>query len=47
MHDFEVTDDISMNIEPAVIAPNNAYALHYMPPSGIDNAVGIRLGIVF
>ena len=47
MHDFEVSDDISMNLEPAVIAPNNAYAFHSMPPSGIENAVGIRLGVRF
>ena len=48
MHDFEVDDDISMNIEPAVIAPDNAYALHntnsYM---GGQNAIGLRIGLRF
>lgn len=36
MHDFEVTDDISMKIEPTAIAPDNAYAM-----------VGLRLGLRF
>lgn len=46
MHDFEVTDDISMNLEPAVIAPDNMYAMQtssYM----YQSAVGLRLGIRF
>ena len=47
MHDFEVGDDISMDIEPAIIAPNNAYAFNMMPSAGIDNAIGIRFGIRF
>ena len=38
MHDFEVTDDISMNLEPAIIPPANA--------SG-QNAFGLRLGFTF
>ena len=38
MHDFEVDDNISMNIEPSVIAPDNAYAMH---------SVGLKLGITF
>ena len=46
MHDFEVSDDITMNLEPAVIAPDNAYAIHTGKPSGY-NAVGLRLGITF
>ena len=46
MHDFEVSDDISMNIEPAVIAPDNAYAFH-SSSVGVNNAVGLRLGIRF
>ena len=46
MHDFEVSDEISMNLEPAVIAPDNAYAMHKGTPSGF-NAVGLRLGITF
>ena len=46
MHDFEVSDDISMNIEPAVIAPDNAYAFH-STNIGVNNAIGLRLGIRF
>lgn len=46
MHDFEVSEDISMNLEPAVIAPDNAYAMHTGGLSGY-NAVGLRLGITF
>ena len=46
MHDFEVSDDISMNLEPAVIAPDNAYAFHSTNNPG-QNAVGMRLGIRF
>ena len=48
MHDFEVDDNISMNIEPTVIAPDNTYALHRSGSySGGQNAVGLRLGITF
>lgn len=49
MHDFEVSDDITMKVEPAVIAPNNAYALQ-IPTigSGVsEQAIGLRLGIRF
>jgi hypothetical protein len=46
MQDFEVSDDISMNIEPAVIAPDNAFAFHSVN-TGVNNAVGLRLGIRF
>lgn len=46
MHDFEVNDDITMNIEPAVIAPNNAYALHTNSLGG-SNTYGLRLGFRF
>lgn len=46
MHDFEVDDQLSINFEPAVIAPNSAYALN-MPYSGGQNSVGMRLGITF
>lgn len=46
MHDFEVTDDISLNIEPAIISPYNEYAINTsMAPTG--NAVGMRVGIRF
>ena len=48
MHDFEVNDDITMNIEPTVIAPDNAYAMHGSAQYfGGQNAVGLRLGITF
>ena len=46
MHDFEVTDDITMNIEPSVIAPDNVYAMHTNNQFG-QNAVGLSLGIRF
>ena len=47
MHDFEVTDDISMNLEPAIIAPDNAYAFRGQSSDPTQNAVGLRLGIRF
>jgi len=48
MHDFEVDDNITMNIEPAVIAPDNTYALHgSMTANGNPNAIGLRIGIRF
>lgn len=48
MHDFEVTDDITMNIEPAVISPYNEYAMHTGAVTNpMNNAVGMRLGIRF
>ena len=46
MHDFEVTDDISMDIAPAIIPPDNAYALQTGSNSG-QNAFGLRLGFTF
>lgn len=46
MHDFEVDDDITIDFEPALIAPNSVYALN-VPASGAQNAVGLRLGINF
>ena len=46
MHDFEVDDALSINLEPSIIAPNNAYALN-MPSNGSQSAVGIRMGITF
>lgn len=46
MHDFEVTDDITMNIEPTIIAPDNAYAIN-RPYGAGQNAFGLRLGIRF
>ena len=47
MHDFEVTDDISMNIEPALISPYNEYAMHTGPVNQMNNAFGMRVGIKF
>ncbi|MBR5104534.1 MAG: hypothetical protein IKV05_07615 [Bacteroidales bacterium] len=46
MHDFEVTDDISMSVEPAVICPYNAYAIN-TAPSGATNSFGLRVGFTF
>ncbi len=44
MHNFEVTDDISMNMSPTVILPDNQFAWN----SGAQNAaVGLRLGFTF
>ena len=48
MHDFEVTDDITMNVEPALISPYNEYAM--LTPqnmSPMNNAVGMKVGIRF
>ncbi len=48
MHDFEVSDDITMNIEPAVISPYNAYAINTPQPiAGGQNAFGMRIGFRF
>ena len=47
MHDFEVADDISMNIEPALISPYNEYAMHTGPVNPMNNAFGMRVGIKF
>lgn len=46
MHDFEVTDDLAINIEPTVISPDNAYAIHSSNSFG-QNAFGLRLGFTF
>lgn len=48
MHDFEVSDDISMGIEPAVISPYNEYAMVHSPSfGGGHNGVGLRFGLRF
>ncbi len=48
MHDFEVTDDITMNIEPAVISPYNAYAINTPQPiCNGQNALGMKIGLRF
>lgn len=46
MHDFEVTDDISMKVEPAVICPYDTYAFNPSSYQG-QNALGMRVGIRF
>ena len=46
MHDFEVSDDISLNVEPAVISPYNEYAMTN-PQSYDRNAVGLKFGLRF
>lgn len=40
MGDFEVSEDLSLSIQPTVLAPGNAYALG-------QNAVGMKLGLTF
>ena len=47
MHDFEVTEDISMRLEPAVIAPDNMYAINTNSYYVGQNAIGMRLGFRF
>lgn len=47
MHDFEVTDDISMQVEPALISPDNAYAMHTGASNPANNAVGLKIGLRF
>ena len=48
MHDFEVTDDITMNVEPALISPYNEYAMLTAPTvNPLHNAVGMKIGIRF
>lgn len=47
MHDFEVSEDLTMSIEPAVLAPDNAYASRSTGPAYGQNAFGVRIGISF
>lgn len=47
MHDFEISDDITMNIEPTVISPYNAYAYHSPGYGTGHNALGMRVGLRF
>ncbi|MBQ9311264.1 MAG: hypothetical protein IJ222_10460 [Bacteroidales bacterium] len=42
MHDFNIADDLSLSIDPAVITPGNAIA---MAPG--DSAFGVRFGFTF
>ena len=45
MHGFEVNDDISMRVGPAVMLPDNQLALAGL--AGGNVGVGLRLGINF
>ena len=47
MHDFEVSDDITMNIEPTVISPYNEYAINTAAPMNGRNAIGMKVGFTF
>ncbi len=48
MHDFDVSDDISMAVEPTIITPDpNANALNRSTTPGVSNAVGLRIGFRF
>ena len=47
MHDFEVSDDITMNIEPTVISPYNEYAINTASPMNGMNAIGMKVGFRF
>ena len=48
MHDFEVSDDISMGVSPTVISPYNEYAMNTPAAYGSGNtAIGMRIGFTF
>lgn len=47
MHDFEVNDDIAMQVEPTIICPDNAYAMNSGASNPSQNAVGLRIGLRF
>ncbi len=47
MRDFEVSDDITMNVEPTVISPYNEYAAASTSVGTGNNAVGLRFGFRF
>lgn len=42
MQDFELSDDLSMSVSPAVIAPDNAYAFGARGTEGFGLSVGFR-----
>lgn len=46
MRDFEVSDDLSMQLSPTIITPDNAYAMSGRA-NVTDNAIGLRFGIRF
>ena len=47
MHDFEVSDDIAMRVDPAIIPPNTDYAMNVGSYGMGQNAFGVRLGFTF
>lgn len=47
MRDFEVSDDLSMQLSPTIITPDNAYAMTGRGYNITDNAVGLRFGLKF
>ena len=51
MHDFELSDDLSVSVAPAVIAPDNYYAsssgTSRMRPGSGNEAIGVSLGLRF
>ena len=46
MHDFEVSDAISMRLEPAVLPADNFYAMTPATVTG-GSSIGLRLGFRF
>ena len=47
MHDFEVNDNLSMSLEPSILAPDNAYALSGSPNANPLGASGIGMTLGF
>ena len=48
MHDFEVTDDLTMKVSPTVILPYNEYAMNMPATNGSgSSAIGMRIGFTF
>ncbi|MBR5300321.1 MAG: hypothetical protein IKU36_08750 [Bacteroidales bacterium] len=48
MHDFEVTDELTMNVSPTVILPHNEYAMSTPITNGSgSSAIGMRIGFTF
>lgn len=47
MHDFEITDDLSLNLAPALIMPESQYAYNTPAFAGGRPALGVRFGFNF
>ncbi len=47
MYDFEVSDDLSVRMEPAVLTPDNAFAMRTPDSVSGSAAVGMRIGLRF